>query len=1149
MASVIILFRVCLIFAVIVVSISVGLIWGPLGPIMAEPIVRRHGENSVPALRVGSIYGSLHSGITLNDVSLTSGGHTLLNADRLMIRPSWRDLWRGELWLSDLEIGGVHTNAENLSILASHYGRRSENPDPSIRPIRVKLRDITFDTTMYRIEISEGLLAQDGALTLSANLGGLPVHVNGNMDFDPLYALSLDVSIGSGRAYLKGRLAEPFYVEGELYSIKLGELLTVLPGLSGISAIRGEGEIDGRLHVRGAGEHLEATARVTVMSADVGLQASADLRPVPAADRFFARGAISGISMKDLGLVLPLDVSLTGDNGMVDFWVSADAAGNTAGKAFVRLPEVRANGTQIVRGLRANAYLFPDRSISLYSTGEVFGANLSGTGSAADENSVITFTASGVDSSLVAAVFPVLATAAPSGRLDMNVRLGGSALGIEAGSSALSLAGVRLDNLSASARYENGLLTLGELRARVGNAPLDLAGTLNLATSALRFDGGIKGLDPSSVPNLTGVTGLCDITVAARGAIRSPEITATVTGSNNTIMNVPFPGLAFSCTYANGRITIPETTLPVPGGSLLFSGTVALPRGSEPVLDVTSTLKNLDLDALSQFWGVDMAGRVSAAIVLSGPVSSAAVSAAVTSDAMTVQSTDIRNFDMDFSGTTESVEVRRLRANINDGALEGRGSMTFGRGGGFLVDTKVNGLEIREFLAQHGINGGVGGYLNGELLLRGSFGRPELTLNVTSPLTFREILVDSLSVNIISPARGKFEMEASGVMGDLDLTLRGHMERGDGGWIYSAESGSIDLDKLISAKTPSMKGQISGNASIWAAGKLGGRHGGETTFLDVLLSVPIASFSGVEVNNVSIPISVSNGNVVIRQGSGMIYDGKITFDADVDLSRSQWEMSAHVSGMDIGKAAGPFLPQGRIVGSADINLKGRGDYGTLMMMFVNGDFHTGEGYLHEFDFLNRIDDDGQVSFQEIRGSFFWDGNELWLNPGTQATAKPRDFLYRYLTVSGPMGLRGRELGLDFHGSFNVEALNLILGAMRGVFDLTTGSLTGGKQLVRQAIGRMIGLADRDFQDVSFQLRGTWAGLQLLNLEIDRSLEGVIPVRASDRLPERRVDDRRVQFNINIPVGRGSGEGVDAAEQFKRQLLDNLLNWTIDSELR
>ena len=1191
-----ILFRVFLVSIAIIATIIAGLVWGPMGVIIAEPIVRRHGENMTPALRIGNMYGSLASGMVFNDVSLTSGEVTLLSAERLMVRPSFGDLWHGALWLSDLEIEGVRTSTEKLSMLASYYSQEQdedteEASEISIRPIRVKLRDIILDTPMHQFEINEGALTHDGAVMLSADLGGLPVVVNGNLNFDQLLdALSMDVSIGSGRASLEGSFTEPFDIRSELSSINLGELLAVLPFLEE-AGINGEGEISGYLTVTGAGEYLEAggslelkngyiaglpvsastlwsfkdskfsltNTRMAAMSADIGLSVSADLSPVPEGDRFFARGAVTGISMENLRHVLPPGVNLQGENGMIDFWVSVSADGDTAAKAFVRLPDIRMNGVQAIRGLRANVYLYPDQTLSLNSVGEVFGANISGTACAA--NGRLALTASGLNSAIAAALIPALSPVSPSGALDLNIRLARLenenaaipfSLEMNASSSALSLADVRLNNLAVSARHENDLFTLDSLAARIYNAPLNLAGTLNLATSALNFDGGISGLNTSSIPNLPDVTGRGDITVAVRGTTNSPVVTASVTGSNITVMDIPFSRPAISLTYANDRVTIPETTLQLPGGSLLFSGTVALPPTGEPVLDIRSTLNNLDIHPLSQIFGVDASGRASASITLSGPVSNASVSASVTSNALTVQSTDIRNLDLDVSGTTESIDVRRLRANINEGTLDGRGNMTFGQRSRFLVDTRVTGLELRGFLAQHGVDAGVGGYLYGDLLLRGSFRRPELALNITSPLTFRENLVDRLSVNISSPNRGRFDMEASGSLGDLNLALKGRMERYDGGWVYFAESGSIDLNELLTAQTPSMRDQVSGSISVRVDGSLGGRRGGETSPVYVRVSVPTVAFSGMQLENISIPVTVSNGGITVRQGSGTVHDGRISIDADVDLSKRQWTMNAGLSGMNIGKAAAPFLDEGGVSGSAYVNVAARGDFGALMMVFANGDFRVGEGYIYDFPALKMIDDDGRVPFQEVRGSFFWDGGDLWLNPGTQVTAVQGDYLYRFMGVTGSLGLGGRPLRLDFNGNFNVEALNIVLGAMRGAFDLTTGSLTdGGRQIARRAIGRAIGLAERDFQNVSFQLRGGWDALQLLNLRIDRSLEGFIPTRNMDDMPgtERRRDSRRVRFNLNIPVGRGGGNGDNATDQFKRQLIDNILNWALDPGIR
>ena len=110
----------------------------------------------------------------------------------------------------------------------------------------------------------------------------------------------------------------------------------------------------------------------------------------------------------------------------------------------------------------------------------------------------------------------------------------------------------------------------------------------------------------------------------------------------------------------------------------------------------------------------------------------------------------------------------------------------------------------------------------------------------------------------------------------------------------------------------------------------------------------------------------------------------------------------------------------------------------------------------------------------------------------------------------------------------------------------TGTLTGGGdfggQILRSALGRMIGLQNRDFQDVTFQLKGSWKELQLLNLKIDKSLETYLPLKKMNAEEENEEKERKIQFHLRIPVGPG-GEGDDEnpEDQVKRQFLDNLLN--------
>jgi hypothetical protein len=489
-----------------------------------------------------------------------------------------------------------------------------------------------------------------------------------------------------------------------------------------------------------------------------------------------------------------------------------------------------------------------------------------------------------------------------------------------------------------------------------------------------------------------------------------------------------------------------------------------------------------------------------------------------------------------------------VKAKINEGSIEGKGRLAFQRREGFQVEMKVKGIEIRTLLAQYGMDGGVGGYLDGSLLLHGSAGRPELTFEVDSPLTVKETLVDRLKVTIISPARGKFDLNAQGHMGALVIDLKGHMERNKDGWGYAAETGLLDLNQLISAKTPSMKDQLSGKIKARVTGRLNSRarqDGRKTkeqpTPINILVSLPTFAAAGFQVDDISLPIRVEDDHAKMCDGSAAAYDGKINLVADVDLINQQWNATAKVMGLDFAQAAQSFLKEGAVVGSADINIQMKGDFGTLMMVFANGDFKSSEGDIHGFEALKKIAHDGRVAFKEIRGSFFWNGQDLWLNPGTQVTAPPGAPLYRYFAVNGPLGVLGKGLALNCQGRFDVHALNTVLGALKGAFQLMTGSLTGGGQLARQALGKIIGLSERDFQDVSFQLKGSWQELQLLNLKIDKSLETYIPLQ-NDEPTSRSDSERKFQINIKIPTGPGSGgDDEDTKDQFKKQLLDGLLN--------
>ena len=295
----------------------------------------------------------------------------------------------------------------------------------------------------------------------------------------------------------------------------------------------------------------------------------------------------------------------------------------------------------------------------------------------------------------------------------------------------------------------------------------------------------------------------------------------------------------------------------------------------------------------------------------------------------------------------------------------------------------------------------------------------------------------------------------------------------------------------------------------YITGSVGAEKDGALPPVAVSLAIPKLTALGMTVTDIALPFRVSGGKATLSRGRAVFCKGAVRADADVNLAESKWQGTARVSGLDLGDLTRPFLPEGELVGSADANVRLKGNFGTLMMVFANGSFTTGGGYLHKVEMIETISPIKRITFEMIRGTFFWDGSDLWLNPGTQATAGPGEPLYRYFSVNGPLGIPGKGdkgdkgdkgLKLVCKGRFDVQMLNKVLGAMKGVFQYFTGGLSN-TNLLKSVLGEALGVNKRDFQDVSFVLAGGWSNLQLLNLRIDKPLKDYLPLEKLNRTEE------------------------------------------------
>ena len=299
----------------------------------------------------------------------------------------------------------------------------------------------------------------------------------------------------------------------------------------------------------------------------------------------------------------------------------------------------------------------------------------------------------------------------------------------------------------------------------------------------------------------------------------------------------------------------------------------------------------------------------------------------------------------------------------------------------------------------------------------------------------------------------------------------------------------------------------------------------------------------IKIKNISLPITFSQAQnkIEMKDGSAHLSGGTINTKLDVDLTKKTYESRLKVSSLDFGKLAGEFLTEGELVGKADAETNIKGSFGVMPMSFANGKFSTSPGYIHKMGIIDRVTPTKKISFEKISGSFFWDGKDVFFNPGTGATAASDEPLYRYVHLNGALGVPGKGLDLRFDGRFDLKILDQLLGAMKGVFQYMTGNLA--QSVLRDAAGRILGVKRRDFQNVSFRLANSWNELRLLDMKITKPIEDFLPIDMLNKDEEKQRDDTQFKLNLKIPVGKGdpSVEEESAGDQFKQQLIDNLFN--------
>ena len=710
---------------------------------------------------------------------------------------------------------------------------------------------------------------------------------------------------------------------------------------------------------------------------------------------------------------------------------------------------------------------------------------------------------------------------------------------------------IPVDFAKGVVKISSGLITLPKGR-------VTLNGNVNINVGRFDLTANAQNVEPRYIKGLQDLAGVFSLNASASGnytdinAIRAKaDLKARNVGySGYTLGNVDLP-----VNFASNLLSIPNARATLPGGNISLKGSVNLKNAGNPGLDIAVSTQGINLAEVMTKFGLQdksmpVSGKVWGNVSVKGPVKNAGVNVMLrAADVKAGDIVDLPSGALDVSGTTQRVNVRNLEATVNGAMIKGSGNMNINQkdimNSNMNFQAVVRRLDLKKLLTQFTGSAPVTGMLRGDIALTGTVSRPALDVRTGSPVILGANEINDIAVKLRTPQNNHYTVNAKARINDFRPEADVDLRNNNGIWAYSVKTKPLDIDKAIQTQMPDMKGTAKGFLTVKVDGSTK-----PNADINVNANVPsLTVIDKVKVKDISVPVVYrpSVNRVEIRKASALLSDGEINSGFEYDINKSSWQGNVKVAHLDFGKLANLFLPEGELIGSIDAQVVMNGQQGTkangmLATSYANGKFATTPGYFHKMAMLDRITPTKRISFEKIGGTFFWNGSDIFLNPGTGAQAGNDEPLYRYVSVNGSLGIPGKGLKLLCDGRFDLKILDQMLGAMKGVFQYMTGSL--GRNVLKDAAGRVLGIKRRDFQNVSFTLANSWDKLRLENLKITKPIEDFLPIDMLNKETEEQRDDTQFKLQLKFPVGKGnkSVEDESTSDQLKEQMIDNLFNW-------
>lgn len=574
------------------------------------------------------------------------------------------------------------------------------------------------------------------------------------------------------------------------------------------------------------------------------------------------------------------------------------------------------------------------------------------------------------------------------------------------------------------------------------------------------------------------------------------------------------------------------------GGKVSLSGIIFAKSGA---LDLKGWAKSLDGGLIAEKLGsLDVKGLLDGKISLTGTMSNPVLDMEVTSDKFDSDPLSIKDLALTVKTQGDRL-LSRIKAEVNGSPVAGEGWMRLpseSGEGSMDLEAFVDGLELNKILPK---DVRIGGALSAKFHVLGPLDKLKVYGRGTLP-NLKAQGMSFVSVDLGgSFVKGEpMDLHGSALFGDRRLKVSCDLLPVGKGLSLDFQVSGKSMD--LAALAPALDGVADGRLDLDMTGHF---RDGEIRASGSASSSKISSF-GLTVGPLELPLEFQGTNLKVKGGKVMAYGGPGSLDLDADLGKNTWKGRAEIKSADLRPLIqdAADLP-GSIDGTGDLRLDLSGVAGRAFLMDISGFFKARSIVIKGFPPLKAVTKGEPLKVRDLFANFDIDGKELYILPGSRASAWPGDDVFHYLEASGSVPFeKDGELDMSFSGEVNLNALNAFLGAMKNVFRASIESLKDPRSLATDLLKGIIGgYSSQEFREIRLNLGGTLGSPSISNIRISEK----IPVK-SENLGEVPTPggEPRIMIKIDIPTGQGSDSGPDAKDQVKKQIVDHLFEQIIGS---